>query len=84
MELTVHNALDQIQKMLATSKVEEVPDGWLTVEEWADAGGKSRSHANNLLVAAWRAGMIERRQFTISKDGNMAAIRPVWHYKAAR
>lgn len=71
--------LAEIQSSLAAGGCDKVPSGWLTTEQWARQWDKSSSHANNLLVAAHRSGLMERQQFRIILGDSKK--RPIWHYK---
>jgi hypothetical protein len=79
MGVSVHDALREIQRQLADNACDEVPEGWLTIQQWAAERGWSDSHTNNVLVKAAREKIVERQQFRIVVGDS--AARKIWHYK---
>lgn len=72
------NALRTIQHALAAPRVEQVPPGWRTTQQWADEWGLSRPHANRIIRGALKAGLMEYRSFCIE---NGLVTRPEPHYR---
>lgn len=58
---------------------EQVPPGWYTVRELADARQCERSHACKIIQAALKAGTLEQRVFRIVTGRK---VYPVAHYRA--
>lgn len=79
MDVSIHDALRELQQTLCVKSCEPVPDGWRTQSEWATAWGISFSHTGSLLLRAVRAKAWERRKFHI--DMGDTAARAVFHYR---
>jgi hypothetical protein len=77
MAVAALEALRTIQRALAAPRIESVPKGWLTSQQWADAWGKSRPHTNRLLADAVRAGVMECRTYVVT---NGRVTRATEHY----
>jgi hypothetical protein len=78
MATTALEALRTIQRELGSTHAEDVPKGWLTVQEWADKAGMSTWHVRSVLHRAKRMGKVECQVFRI-KNGNR--IFGVQHYR---
>lgn len=72
------DAIRTIQRELAKGRTEEVPEGWLTVDEWARQAGLARCTVGSTLRDGAAAGMLEARQFRIVVGSQ---TRKVWHYR---
>lgn len=72
-------ALRMIQSALANRGAEEVPDGWMTAEQWASAWSKSRCQSASLLERGATAGVMECRKFRIATG---YGVREVKHYRS--
>lgn len=59
--------------------VDEVPPGWYTVQQVAQARGVARCTAGEQLRRGVSVGDIERRRFRINCGDRVTAV---WHYKA--
>ena len=58
--------------------VDEVPPGWYTVQQVAQARGVARCTASEQLLRGVSAGTIERRQYRIRFCNRVAGV---WHYR---
>ena len=58
--------------------VEEVPEGWRTCQQWAEAWGLSRPHTSTLIRNGVASGRVEMREFKITTT---AGVRRVPHYR---
>ena len=72
------SALADLAAALASSGAETPPEGWQTINQYAEAGGVQCAQAGNILRQALAAGLVERRQFRIMTG---AGVRPVLHYR---
>lgn len=57
------STLHRLQQALADDGLEDVPEGWLTTNQWADAWGLSRTRAGELLRAGVARGMMEMQVY---------------------
>ena len=57
---------------------EDVPEGWRTSQQWAEAWNLSRPHTYTLLNSGIASGRVEMREFKIP---NRASVRRVPHYR---
>ena len=57
---------------------EVVPPGWFTVRQLATQWGRSECTTGDRVKRLFRAGQIERKDFTIQLD---QIVRPTPHYK---
>ena len=78
MSLTAIEALRHIQAELVKRDAEDVPAGFMTDLQWAEAWSLSRPHTSSLLKRASHHGLMEKRQFRIACG---ESLKKVWHYK---
>jgi len=75
---------DWLSELMASSgpagKVDEVPDGWITVTEMAQQAGAAITTINSRLTKLMNQNKIQRKRFKI-KTGR--AVADVWHYNKA-
>lgn len=72
------DALRELQRALNTTRAEEVPEGWLTVAQWARETNKASQHVGNILREAAIKGLMECREFRIQTG---QGVRSVQHYR---
>jgi hypothetical protein len=70
--------LRALQDGLRKAQAEEVPDGWLTVKEWAEKAQMSKVQAGRILRNAADAGLVEMRYWRIAV-GNR--VQEAQHFK---
>jgi hypothetical protein len=76
--ITPLEALRLIVSETNKNGAEEVPLGWLPSDQWARQWNLSEPRTRALLVAGYRTGVLEKKQFRINL-GSM--LRPVNHYR---
>jgi predicted transcriptional regulator len=82
-KLAVDNDLAEWCSVLSSqsASVEPVPAGWKTILQLAEELGKSRAHTSHQVQAAYKAGTLERKIFSIVTGDK---IYPVPHYKVVK
>ena len=65
----------------AAISAEPVPPGWMTILQLAQKLGKSRAHVSHQIQAAYKAGGLERKIFSIVTGDK---VYPVPHYKVKK
>ena len=60
-----------------TGKVDQVPEGWLTIAQMSQMTETAMSTINFKMMRGMRAGQIQRKRFRISTDRQIAEV---WHY----
>ena len=68
-----------LEAELSAPAVDDVPDGWLTAQGWADLRGVSRPHTSRLLKTGVDAGRVEVRKFRVTTSGR--GVYPTQHYR---
>jgi hypothetical protein len=71
-------ALALLRREMDNANAEEVPEGWRTAQQWADAWGLKRPHTSGLLRAGTDSGRVEMREFKVK---TAAGLRRVPHYR---
>lgn len=61
------------------NKPEQVPGNWKTTEQLAEEWQFSQSHANRLIAAGLKKGLIEARRFRIINGSR--GVFPITHYR---
>ena len=72
-------ALERLAKELNQKQADEVPEGWMTVDQWSQGSGMSLAAVKRRLAAAHKRGLIEMQEFRIV--AGLAGIRRVAHYR---
>jgi hypothetical protein len=72
-------ALRTLQRELAADRADDVPAGWMTVDQWAKDAGLSRPQTAKILSDSASSQLIECREFRITTGHG---VRSVKHYKA--
>jgi hypothetical protein len=76
--MELREALRELQSELAVLKIDDIPEGWHTVEQWAEIDGRAFSTVSAILLSGWRSGKVERDRFCVDLGG---MLRKVWHYR---
>ena len=71
--------LEALQVSLVESGVDEVPEGWDTMDEISQKINLSLSHTRHLVLELCKAGKAERKIFRIT--GGKRRTCPVPHYR---
>jgi hypothetical protein len=71
-------ALALLRREMDNANEEEVPDGWRTAQQWADAWGLKRPHTSTLLASGMQSGRVESCEFKIK---TAAGLRRIPHYR---
>jgi|694.fasta_scaffold03352_29 hypothetical protein len=71
-------ALALLRREMDNANSEEVPDGWRTAQQWADAWGLKRPHTSTLLSSGIASGRVAMREFKIPTT---AGLRRIPHYR---
>lgn len=61
-------------------ETDEVPEGWITSDQYAQMAGLAKATASQRLIEMERRGIAERKKFRIRK-GEGQRVYPIWHYK---
>lgn len=72
--------VDILQASGPTGKVDEVPEGWLTVAQMSEMTETAMSTINHKMIRKLQAGLVQRKKFRIKTDRQ---ITGVWHYYKA-
>jgi hypothetical protein len=76
--ITPLEALRLIVSETNKNGADEVEPGWMPSDQWAKQWNLSEPRTRSLLVAGYRSGVLEKKQFRINL-GSM--LRPVNHYR---
>ena len=60
-----------------TGKVDQVPEGWLTIAQMSQMTETAMSTINFKMMRGMRSGQIQRKRFRIRTDRQVAEV---WHY----
>jgi hypothetical protein len=71
-------ALREIQAAVTRGCAEEVPPGWLTVDQWASDARMSTTNAGKILRSGAAQGIVEVREFRVATG---RGVRMVQHFK---
>jgi hypothetical protein len=75
------NANDWLAEILQASgpsgRVDEVPEGWLTVSQMSEMMETASSTINHKMIRLLRSGEVQRKKFRIKTDRQVAGV---WHY----
>jgi hypothetical protein len=80
MELSATDALRELRRSLASGCIDDIPDGWMTVRQWADTWGIQRPRAGEIIRNATQRGQMEKRMFRVDYD---LFARETPHYRMA-
>lgn len=76
--LSVNHLLRKLKDAIA-KPLQTVENGFMRPVEWGDKWGISRTHAQKLLAAGYKAGLVERKLFRV-KAGRRSNYS-TFHYK---
>lgn len=74
------NELLQAIQRVRLKKEDEIPEGWLTLNEWSEVWKKSGTATDNLLQKAVAAGLMEVQKFNRYAGNELRSIK---HYRPA-
>jgi hypothetical protein len=74
------NELLQAIQRVRLKKEDDIPEGWLTLKEWAELWEKSKTAAEVLLRKGVSAGLIEVQKFNRYAGNELRVIK---HYRQA-
>ena len=74
---TANDWLDDIIGSSQLGRVDEVPEGWMTMPQMAAAKGVAETTMYNRVNRAIRVGLVQRKQFRVCVGRH---ITDVWHY----
>jgi hypothetical protein len=63
-----------------TGKVDEVPEGWLTVAQISEMTKTAMSTINHKMIRSLQSGQVQRKKFRIKTDRQIIGV---WHYYKA-
>ena len=77
--LSPNELLKAIQRV-RLKKEDEIPDGWLTLKEWAELWKKSKTASEVLLRKGVTSGLMEVQKFNRYAGNDLRSIK---HYRQA-
>ena len=69
--------IEELERLLANGDADEIPDGWLTRQEYQKMVRKSICTTDRMLVDLVNRGLAKRKMF---KRKTNAGVRPVPHF----
>jgi hypothetical protein len=71
---------DIMQATYPTGRVDQVPEGWLTINQMAEITNTAVTTISHKMIRMVKAGKLQRKKFRISSG---RATAEVWHYYKA-
>jgi len=71
---------DILQASGPSGRVDEVPEGWLTISQMSELAQTASSTINHKMLRLVRSGQVQRKQFRIKTDRQVTGV---WHYYRA-